>query len=120
MRKEINFCIHQLITSTYNSYMQQHTQKVKKLMSSYFDRKYYIPCGKYYLPRVTYYTPCVKYYILMRPYSFVFVGFYFPVITFILKNAGLKVITKNNNRLRGYYGKINNFRNTKQYGLMSI
>ena len=114
--------------------MQQYTQKVKKLMSSYFDRKYYILCGKYYLPRVTYYiscvkyykpcvkyyTPCVKHYILMRPYSFVFVGFYFPVITFILKNAGLKVITKNNNRLHGYYGKINNFRNTKQYGLMSI
>ena len=44
----------------------------------------------------------------------------FPVITFILKNAGLKVITKNNNRLRGYYGKINDLRNRKQYGLMSI
>ena len=44
----------------------------------------------------------------------------FPVITFILKNAGLKVITKNNNRLHGYYGKINDLRNRKQYGLMSI
>ena len=44
----------------------------------------------------------------------------FPIITFILKNAGLKVITKNNNRLRSYYGKINDLRNRKQYGLMSI
>ena len=44
----------------------------------------------------------------------------FPVITFILKNPGLKVITKNNNRVRDYYGKINDLRNAKQYGLMSI
>ena len=44
-----------------------------------------------------------------------------PVITFILIcNKGLEVITKNNNRLRGYYGKINDLRNRKQYGLMSI
>ena len=42
------------------------------------------------------------------------------VFNFTMGNAGLKVITKNDNRLRGYYGKIENLRNTKEYGLMSI
>ena len=42
------------------------------------------------------------------------------VFDFHGENAGLKVITQNNNRLRGYYGKIEKPQNTKEYGLMSI